>query len=821
DEILQLVFNELDRPAAFALLSRRYHAFSQDPYTRARYLLARHGHLQAFFYALGKPSIVTERVLSVRPVPRCSLFISLYTVSAQILLTSGAHISRYLVQLAVHHYFRTPVPFIKHPWVKLLPLPVFAHFLNLATTHLGDFSTTKGEDDGSVFCLFVKESRMPAGSRTVNADVIVEMLARYKFMPFCDKDPIMAQFPLALAIEPRFLPLAVANGFRMDSSYRDYVFRRMFERSSATEMHTRKILHNVRELCRLDPSMFVSRTVAAEVCMEAQANPAAYSALKTLDRTHELKFELSALVHDLIKNFVSTRSVSAESSATALQFLYRDFLGCSSPDPTVRLVLLLSVFASTTVALSATSAHVRLQQLKLAPLTRADLVNVLLSPFVEQFSTVGTYASVFMVYSKTEIQDLLNFVAIECLSLSSKGSMLKAIVSCYPEVEDEIAYTIGSHYRVAFDALPVPEDERACTNFYSRLCGDLYTIRKNALVARRAERPTIEAKESAQEPEDGEVPDGIVAEDAVVEAEAVVVAAADQSSALGSIGQLTLAAAIHNDDLNTARRRRYASTYTLSQYPDFASLLPYPADAVHVGRWLATHFGARHPVTAELMKHVVINQPTAICTYYVAQLKVPITLMHFKLLARLGRSPAYIMLSAIEDGAPYYESEADYLIDSNPALKLEPQPKTERLPPVSAGRKRPRRSAAPVRSYVVPGSDDEDGDENMSCVRQAPESEISKWLRHLSALHRDELRQLNERKRRAEPDRVRVGKNDFLRFIGPRLREWRRREDECAQKMAQCVGEAMSEGEDDGGDTEYRAGSARKTRRRRTAAGAV
>jgi hypothetical protein len=27
----------------------------------------------------------------------------------------------------------------------------------------------------------------------------------------------MAQFPLALAIEPRLLPLATANGFRMDS----------------------------------------------------------------------------------------------------------------------------------------------------------------------------------------------------------------------------------------------------------------------------------------------------------------------------------------------------------------------------------------------------------------------------------------------------------------------------------------------------------------------------------------------------------------------------------------------------------------------------
>jgi hypothetical protein len=31
------------------------------------------------------------------------------------------------------------------------------------------------------------------------------------------QDPIATQFPLALAIEPRLLPLAVANGFTMDS----------------------------------------------------------------------------------------------------------------------------------------------------------------------------------------------------------------------------------------------------------------------------------------------------------------------------------------------------------------------------------------------------------------------------------------------------------------------------------------------------------------------------------------------------------------------------------------------------------------------------
>jgi len=83
----------------------------------------------------------------------------------------------------------------------------------------------------------------------------------------------MAQFPLALAIEPRLLPLATANGFHMDSKaslesfngaprscdssfiqqYRDFVFRKMFERPAlASDTRTEEIVQNVRELCRLD-----------------------------------------------------------------------------------------------------------------------------------------------------------------------------------------------------------------------------------------------------------------------------------------------------------------------------------------------------------------------------------------------------------------------------------------------------------------------------------------------------------------------------------------------------------------------------------------
>lgn len=41
--------------------------------------------------------------------------------------------------------------------------------------------------------------------------------------------------------------------------------------------------------------MFVSRTVAAEVCMEAKANDVGYGALKQLDKSGHLRFSLSCV----------------------------------------------------------------------------------------------------------------------------------------------------------------------------------------------------------------------------------------------------------------------------------------------------------------------------------------------------------------------------------------------------------------------------------------------------------------------------------------------------------------------------------------------
>lgn len=47
-------------------------------------------------------------------------------------MSSGAHLSRYIIQVAIHHYFHTQSHFIKTPWVRNVPFPVFTYFLKLS-----------------------------------------------------------------------------------------------------------------------------------------------------------------------------------------------------------------------------------------------------------------------------------------------------------------------------------------------------------------------------------------------------------------------------------------------------------------------------------------------------------------------------------------------------------------------------------------------------------------------------------------------------------------------------------------------------------------
>ncbi|KAH9854676.1 hypothetical protein C2E23DRAFT_867269 [Lenzites betulinus] len=825
DEILQLILNELSNPAPFTQVCRRHHEFSQDSYVRATYFLARHGRIQALFWALGRGKLLNERVIDI-------------------LLNSGAHLSRYLAQCAMHHYFRTQVPFIKTRWVRTVPLPVFAYFLSIAARMYGDIPVAKGEDDGSLLSLLLKQSRFPNEYRAAKWDQVNEVVEKYRFIPFSDKDPMMAQFPLVLAMEPRLLPFARLNGFHMERKYRNFVFRRMFEKPAIMfESRADEIIANVRELSRLAPDMFISRTVAAEICMEAKTNEAAYTALKRLDKEGSLKFELAYM-----QLFLNTRSVTTSYTASVLRILYKDF---PCKDETVRLVLLLTIFLSEPTpvpsSLSVTSeqstilaryietCHNEILEMDLGPLTRNDITDVLMSKFVpERFGGVLEYARAILKMGKTELEGVVTDVALGCLEIGCKGKMLKKLVEAHEFLGPLVGAHIVRNYRIDLDDLPPMEDESACKEYSAPLCADFMLRGRSFLlgledtagpvVAMPQHAPAPGHAPAAPQNPEGANPGGGDVEMADNESDNEDDDAAhgsEDDEDLGVVGQDTLSAMIRKDEMMPTRRRRYHELYT--NYHDSIGKLPYPADYTQVGSWIQSYFGHLSAPAAVARIHAVINQNYNVLHHHyttegtVLAARVPTTLKQFKILARLGRSPSMGLYDDIEWGTEFYFTEEDYLAQEElsgiipapgkktrrPRARVEQAIKCETSPtpgpssastsagpstprsPESEGKKRPRRSVANgTKSYVVPDSDDEDiaDGEDQSQARLAKkrraESNMQRWIKHLGFILKDEQKKYNDRKRRiraaAGDARIRVAKSDFHKSLAFNLARLRR-----------------------------------------------
>ncbi|KIP08106.1 hypothetical protein PHLGIDRAFT_127240 [Phlebiopsis gigantea 11061_1 CR5-6] len=856
NEIIQLVLNELDDPTNFSLTSKYVYAFTQDPYVRSSYFLSRYGRIQALYWALGRGRLMNARVIDT-------------------LLSSGAHTSRYFVQCAMHHYYRTAqVPFIKTPWVRSMDLAVFTHFQTIAVRLYGNIPLGKGDDDGSILEGVIKESRFPVEQRHLKWDTLKEILEKYKFIPFCNKDAMMANFPLVLAIAPGLLSYASANGFTMDHKYRDFVFRKMFEKPSiAFEGRPDEIVRNVRELSKLDSRMFLSRTVAAEICMEAKQNEPAYNALKRLDKEGLLKFEISTVIEDLIKTFSRTRSVTFPNTFCVLQQLYSDF---PSDDPVVRLVLLLQVFHSENTGSPLLDSPppnyvekcaAKIEEIGLGPATRADLVEVLCSKFApERFKGILEYGSKQMHMSSRDVEELVLEVALRCLEIGCKGRMLDRLVTAHPFLHDAIRVQVMKRYRLDLTDLPPVEDAAACVMFEVPLCQD-FVMPRVTLTERLAEltqRSPGAAAATVQTPElvaNSEQPTGDAREGANTSAGASARDGGDDDD-LGHVGQDTLSMMIRKDELGPSRgRRRFYDPF--ATYQDTTGKLTYPPDHTPVGRWVRQHYGHRSAVTAIFMIHAVINVNPMIVQACTSPSgidgRVPVTLKHFKILAHLGRAAPHALVDDIESGCKFYFSEEDYL---NP-LELSPFPlpskrlrkkkrvKTEKAPspvgvasfgvagpstppqtPSAAPKKRPRRSTASseAKKYLVPDSDDElivdECDKlvyeaNCFARKRRAESELQLWVKHLAALLLTEQRKLKEQKKQiraaAEPGtKVRVARNEFVKHMTVQLARLRKADKEQRARLygPDAPDEDFSSGEDD----EYHDRVVRGAKRRKTAA---
>jgi len=387
------------------------------------------------------------------------------------------------------------------------------------------------------------------------------------------------------------------------------------------------------------------------------------------------------------------------------------------------------------------------------------------------------------------------------------------------------------NHQIGVDDLPDPEDEAACRRYNAKLCRAMYPLLPFGTAGGDADDSTdgdIQMEDSEWDMEVEDIDDGSTSDTTTSSRERGNSPDVD----LGGIGLESLTTMISRDDLQPGRRRRHIYFPYLST----TSSVRFPPDPLAVGRWIKDQFGSKHSITAIFLTHAVINQNTSILhTYLCLPEIVPITLKHFRILARLGRTPNYYMYEAIRQDAPFYVSEEDYIprrllkyqvkgesgrtassVSSSPVqIKSEPS-ESITVPPASPKRrKRPRRSAvSAVSSYAVPDSDDEAivaedaqfglGASEKKKKQIVVESSLERWIKALGELLKEEQKKYKEKKKRAEMvaepgAKVRVNKSDFLKSLSQILRDLRELETAKRVKLygPDHVFDTHSSGEDD------------------------
>lgn len=251
-------------------------------------------------------------------------------------------------------------------------------------------------------------------------------------------------------------------------------------------------------------------------------------------------------------------------------------------------------------------------------------------------------------------------------------------------------------------------------------------------------------------------------------------------------------------------------------------------------------------MTATFMNHAVVNDNHLILQDYLSVAPiVPITLHHFKMLAHMGRAPNFQLFQAIKNGAGFFFSDNDYLKHpdievkretpcsetmSSEAVKesssIEPSSSSSlvMLSAATPTRKRLHRSAAAtVKSYAYAQSDSDDGSPSHGTTSDSfqptrtVESDPQLWIRHLSALQKDETKKFNEKKRRLEQSnrsgsKPRAVKSDFLKTLATNLRDLRQLE--SARKVHAHI-PAVPDESSGSDDDEYRCPK-RTSKRRKT-----
>ena len=126
------------------------------------------------------------------------------------------------------------------------------------------------------------------------------------------------------------------------------------------------------------------------------------------------------------QTFLSTRAISHAATGETLRQLYSDF---PSSDPAVRLVVIIVVFISAeNNQTSVHDVHSALDALGVVPLTKNDIFNVLINPFVEKYATLLDYARKEVGVKEDgskgmgppQIRELVEELAVKCLEVGCK-----------------------------------------------------------------------------------------------------------------------------------------------------------------------------------------------------------------------------------------------------------------------------------------------------------------------------------------------------------------------------------------------------------------
>jgi hypothetical protein len=112
------------------------------------------------------------------------------------MISSGAKVSRYLIQSVIGHYTKSNV--VKHirgPWCRSMKFTSFAHWVNLGASRYGDaVEVTKGKDDAALIENYIVLKSRALHDSNISHETLEarwvevrEIFEKYEFVPFDEK----------------------------------------------------------------------------------------------------------------------------------------------------------------------------------------------------------------------------------------------------------------------------------------------------------------------------------------------------------------------------------------------------------------------------------------------------------------------------------------------------------------------------------------------------------------------------------------------------------------------------------------------------------